>query len=1203
MKHHLFFGLAIISALALPVEAATPASDILYGHFEMHTDYVLSAGSPDSGWRLNVSYNKNDDFNDRSQIIRLDPESTVFVAPPAAIKSITNAVSRLGPVGAPLWLLPQTNVIGTPYMGARAIMDPGIFQTYFQGNYSPNNMGSIGLRLVSMTGTGPAAGGNFALWESEAQGLNFYLDTSNGIDLNDRIPTLPPNAHSHFAWGFTKPGTYDLTVEAVGKLNPWQPDGNTITSTQKTFHFSIPFSSRLEGQAGVKLMHQGGENWHVLLEDSSNDVAYNPAQGFLEANAAATEVIASIPEAVRQMPLQFSTTGTSMPNIVGVNQQAAALGTPAGLLQSDQITFRLTSVVGPGSFAVVNSADTTIFVNSADGIDGSDVFNVTSTPQAVFAAFTKNGIYRVTGELTGILEANNQEVASQPFTLVFGAGVTADYGYATWSQSFENARGLASGILADATADYDNDGLKNGLEYLLFWQGHDPAIADADLLPQPRRAGSTTGLDFWRDTYKDTLNEGAYQLWTATSRDLSSWQFRNSRNPGWVLDIYETGIEEGNAYSRIMNRRLRAIDGSDVTRHFRFEARANGNAITSPIRTHTAVVIPHVLVLEDVVGNPIPDGGDCDIGQVGGKVAVTREFSLTNSGTVPVTGLQITKSGVDAPLLTVGGLSATSLAPGASTTFTVGFSSTALGLKAAHLEITFASPSGEGFNFDIAAEVVTGVAPVVATGAAGDINFDEATLNGTVNARGSPRSITFEYGLTTAYGFTVDAAPATESGNSVAGASSHLTGLLPHTKYHYRIRAEGALGAAVGTAKTFTTLSRPPQAGADAFNVCPDTKTTLLVLSNDTDLDGDAPILTAFTKPPAGAGTLVKSGNALIFTSSPSFTPANFPAGVSFDYTIKDAFGAPTSTATVSLTATSCVVTPAQSDVASAPLTYDLNITSSGAWAVRETVPWLTVAPTAGYGNGVVSVTLQANAAKADRRGLIWVGAQTHEVLQRGVIVPILQMPAVALPIATIVGADFALLIPTSNFPVTYAITNLPPGLKMDAATGVIFGKPTTAKAYDVTIKASNAAGKSTDVLHFTINVNPLPAGVVGVFQGYVGRHPVLNGNLGSRLELITTSRGTYTGKIITGVTSRAIAGAVTATAGDPNHPSLVVRVPYAGGVASLNLAFAGTQDALTGSLTDGAASAMVEGWRNSWTSANRASDYANLYTFSLAQP
>jgi hypothetical protein len=93
--------------------------DILYGHFEVHADYQLTPGNPDAGWRLSVSYNLNDNFNDRTQIVRLDPETTTFIASPrtgttsgGAPLTITSAVSRLGPVGSPLWLFPQNNILG-----------------------------------------------------------------------------------------------------------------------------------------------------------------------------------------------------------------------------------------------------------------------------------------------------------------------------------------------------------------------------------------------------------------------------------------------------------------------------------------------------------------------------------------------------------------------------------------------------------------------------------------------------------------------------------------------------------------------------------------------------------------------------------------------------------------------------------------------------------------------------------------------------------------------------------------------------------------------------------------------------------------------------------------------------------------------------------------------------------------------------------
>lgn len=541
--------------------AATPKTDIMYGHYEVHTDYELTPGNVNAGWRMNVSYNLNDNFNDRTQIVRLDPESTVIIASPATQRTITSAVSRLGQVGDPLWLLPQNNLLGTPFMGARAVMNPGIFQTYFNGAYTPSAQGSISLRLLSVTGSGPDAGGKFALWESDGGGLYFYF----GPGTSNLIPTLPPNAHSHFNWGFTKPGRYALEIEASGRLNPQH--GGALTSARQTFHFAVPHSSHVNG-IGTLRAGRSGLGWHMLLEDAPNHVAYCPQQGLLEASAPAGQVAQDeIPGATHQMTVNLSAEGSSVPDFVGVAPARAQQGLPVGLMDGDQCVLRLKRVVGPGRFALISNDGSQRWMDNGDGIGETDVVTISrGQDMSALAVFGAGGLYRVEVCLEGL--QGGVAVPPKDFTLVFGAGLGADFNYSQWSDSFERTQSLASGALGNAKADYDNDGMTNAAEFLLFWHGCDPARFDSGKLPRGRPEGGAAIMDFYRDTYKDTLTEGIYQISPSTGMDLISWKTRSSRVVGQALDTIETGAEEGNAYGRIMLRRLRVVSDQAAKRSF-----------------------------------------------------------------------------------------------------------------------------------------------------------------------------------------------------------------------------------------------------------------------------------------------------------------------------------------------------------------------------------------------------------------------------------------------------------------------------------------------------------------------------------------------------------------------------------------------------------------------------------------------------------
>lgn len=94
-------------------------------------------------------------------------------------------------------------------------------------------------------------------------------------------------------------------------------------------------------------------------------------------------------------------------------------------------------------------------------------------------------------------------------------------------------------------------------------------------------------------------------------------------------------------------------------------------------------------------------------------------------------------------------------------------------------------------------------APTATITAATEINPTTAKLNGTVNANNLPTTVTFEYGLTTSYENSVDINLNLKGGTSKI--STNITGLIPATVYHYRLKAVNSLGTAYGSDITFIT--------------------------------------------------------------------------------------------------------------------------------------------------------------------------------------------------------------------------------------------------------------------------------------------------------------------------------------------------------------------------------------------------------------
>ena len=98
--------------------------------------------------------------------------------------------------------------------------------------------------------------------------------------------------------------------------------------------------------------------------------------------------------------------------------------------------------------------------------------------------------------------------------------------------------------------------------------------------------------------------------------------------------------------------------------------------------------------------------------------------------------------------------------------------------------------------------------PSVRTSSATEVRCKSATLNGILDNLGTGGSaeVSFEWGLTTDYGNEI----ASQVLTAASSFNAALTGLMPHTTYHFRAKASGD-DIAYGTDIMFTTGREPPQ--------------------------------------------------------------------------------------------------------------------------------------------------------------------------------------------------------------------------------------------------------------------------------------------------------------------------------------------------------------------------------------------------------
>ena len=600
--------------------------------------------------------------------------------------------------------------------------------------------------------------------------------------------------------------------------------------------------------------------------------------------------------------------------------------------------------------------------------------------------------------------------------------------------------------------------------------------------------------------------------------------------------------------------------------------------------------------LED--GMSVADGGRVDLGNVGMVSGIgMKSFTIKNEGTKPLTGLSMTKTGPDQSLFTVSALPDSTIYANMGMTFTVQVSVPAKGVKTAVLHIASNDRDESSYDITLTATGVTAIVPVATTMAATGVTVHEATLRGSVNANNLERMVFFDYGLTTKYGDIVEATPVTLTGTSLTNVSVAIGGLLPHTKYNFRVRASSSMGSAAGVNMTFTTPNNAPVATDDSVAALPLSKVVIPVLSNDRDPDGDTLSIASFTQPGAAVGTVAKVGGGLVFTPSAAFT------GGSFTYVASDVVGAKSNGATVTLTLGTCNMGPDVNIPSDSP-PYDLSVSATAPFSVIESIPWLSFEPP-WPGAAAVRFIPAPNPTKTSRTGTVKIGGKTHTVIQAGIPnVAFLEAPAV-VPDGVISGY-YDLPIVTHNGPVTYTVTGLPKGLTLSNSTGRITGFPTEAVRSSVIVSAANVQGISNTV-RFDIIVRPFPASLVGSYSATIADSGSETDFIGGLMTMTVTSTGGVTGTLKLGTGSHSFTGRLNTAVDplnlDPDHAALNVSVKRAGKPAvDLQVNMNAPSNDLISGLVD--LGAELTGSKHVWNAATRPADaFKGRYTVALQPP
>lgn len=138
-----------------------------------------------------------------------DPSEVVLHVVPAARNTVPNdpAYGFLGSPGAPVWLIPQTQIPGIVWAGWNT-------ESLSQKDIS----GDVGVRVSAVDGPGRVAVFLTGLTPT------VLVDSADGLP--DTI-TVPLGTHAHANWAFSAEGTYRVTVDVTATL----ADGRTVADS------------------------------------------------------------------------------------------------------------------------------------------------------------------------------------------------------------------------------------------------------------------------------------------------------------------------------------------------------------------------------------------------------------------------------------------------------------------------------------------------------------------------------------------------------------------------------------------------------------------------------------------------------------------------------------------------------------------------------------------------------------------------------------------------------------------------------------------------------------------------------------------------------------------------------------------------------------------------------------------------------------
>ncbi|MCB1210584.1 MAG: immunoglobulin domain-containing protein, partial [Verrucomicrobiales bacterium] len=490
------------------------------------------------------------------------------------------------------------------------------------------------------------------------------------------------------------------------------------------------------------------------------------------------------------------------------------------------------------------------------------------------------------------------------------------------------------------------------------------------------------------------------------------------------------------------------------------------------------------------------------------------------------------------------------------------------------------------------------IQPTAMTDDATLIDYDRATLNGTVNPNGFQTSAYFEYGLTTAYGSTTTPQDLGMDTLDVP-LSELITGLTHKKTYHYRVVASNTNGTTRGADRTIVTPPMPPPVvtidpqpmllplGGSAtftFTATGGLPRTVRWRKNNVPISGAAALAESYAIPTL---TLAHAGNysVLVTNGTSSDLSTAVPLGI---VNTTPALVVVNENATLTLTVSAAAP--------SGLLSYE--------W-LKDGNPIAVDSRITGVTSSKLTVKLATDADAGDYVCRVTMGALTLDSGERTVSIrhkPVVDPFAPALP--WIVSGSVTDIVTAQNDPASFRITGLPSGVTYNRLNGQLSGKPLRAGTYTVKITATNLAGTSA-LSTSVINVSVLPTAGIGTFHGIADRSlDLVQDYLGGIFRFTSTPTGAISGTVTFGARTWRFRGRLDAVEGA--DPTAVIAISRGRAYSALAMAITinRTSGVVNGTLSDGKNSTGVNGIRNHWNSRSQpATNFAGRYTALLTPP